>query len=168
MAYRRGDVIAVPYEYSDLSGGKVRPAVIISSDAYNLAQPDIVVAGVSTQIHKASAYDYLLKDWAAARLRYPSLVRGRLLTLEQSLVRQVVGRLTAVDFAGVEDVLAKLLFSDRSSVNHILAHVELTALPGQLVQALAAKSIRASLILASRRDPQVNLKQLQALLSTKS
>lgn len=168
MAYRRGEVVAVPYEYSDLSGGKVRPAVIISSDAYNLAQPDIVVAGISTQIHKAGPYDYFLQDWAAARLRYPSLVRGRLLTLEQRLVRQVVGRLTAVDFAGVEDVLARLLFSDRASVNHILAHVELTALPGQLVQALAAKSIRASLLLAKRGDPQMKIKELQALFPTKS
>jgi len=25
MPYRRGEVIAVPYEYSDLSGGKMRP-----------------------------------------------------------------------------------------------------------------------------------------------
>jgi mRNA-degrading endonuclease toxin of MazEF toxin-antitoxin module len=36
MPYRRGDVIAVPYDYSDLTGGKVRPAVIVSRDAYNL------------------------------------------------------------------------------------------------------------------------------------
>ena len=48
MPYRRGDVVSVPYEYSDLSGGKVRPAVVISSDAYNLAQLDVVAAGIST------------------------------------------------------------------------------------------------------------------------
>lgn len=163
MAYRRGDVIAVPYEYSDLTGGKIRPAVIISSATYNLAQPDIVVAGISTQIHKASVYDYLLADWASAKLRYPSLVRGRFLTLEQNLVRHVVGRLTTSDLAGVEDKLARLLLSDRASVSHVLTHVELTALPGQLVQALATKSIRASLTLAKRSDPQVDLKQLCAL-----
>jgi len=48
MPYRRGDVIAVPYDYSDLTGGKVRPAVIVSSDAYNLARLDVVAAGISS------------------------------------------------------------------------------------------------------------------------
>ena len=47
MPYRHGDVIAVPYEYSDLTGGKVRPALVVSSDAYNLARPDVVAAGIS-------------------------------------------------------------------------------------------------------------------------
>src|SRR5262245_32671854 len=87
MPYRHGDVIAVPYDYSDLLGGKVRPALIVSSDGYNAVQPDVVAAGISSQVTKAGAYDYVLTDWAAAGLRYPSLVRGRLLTLEQSLIR---------------------------------------------------------------------------------
>lgn len=165
MAYRRGDVIAVPYEYSDLTGGKIRPAVIISSDAYNLAQPDIVVAGISTQIQKANVYDHVLTNWAAANLRYPSLVRGRLLTLEQSLVRRVVGRLTASDLASVEDKLATFLISDMATVNHVLTQVELTVLSGRLVQALAAKSIHAARSLASRAEPQINIAQLRGLLS---
>lgn len=70
MAYRRGEVIAVPYEYSDLTGNKVRPAVIISSDAYNLAQPDLVVAGISTQVHKVGDYDHLL-DLNQLRTLFP-------------------------------------------------------------------------------------------------
>jgi len=49
MPYRRGDVIAVPYDYSDLTGGTVRPAVIVSSEAYNLTRPDGVAAGISSQ-----------------------------------------------------------------------------------------------------------------------
>ena len=76
MAYRRGDVIAVPYAYSDLSGGKVRPAVIVSSDAYNRARPDVVAAGITTQIATVGPYDHLLADWATAGLRYPSAMRG--------------------------------------------------------------------------------------------
>jgi len=90
MPYRRGDVIAVPYDYSDLSGSKVRPAVIVSSDAYNLTQPDVVAAGISSQIVNARPYDHVLTNWAVAGLRYPSLIRGRLLTIEQSPIRRVV------------------------------------------------------------------------------
>lgn len=55
MPYRRGDVVSVPYEYSDLSGGKACPAVVVSSDVYNLAQLDVVAAGISTQVATALA-----------------------------------------------------------------------------------------------------------------
>lgn len=103
MPYQRGDVVAVPYDYSDLSGGKVRPAVIVSSDSYNLVSPDVVAAGISTQVAKAGAYDYILNDWIKAGLRYASLVRGRFMTLEQSVIKRSVGRLSQTDLAGVEE-----------------------------------------------------------------
>lgn len=111
MPYQRGDVIAVPCDYSDLTGGKVRPAVIVSSEAYNLTRPDVVAAGISSQVAKAGPYDHLLADWAAAGLRYPSLVRGRLLTIEQRLIRRSVGRLSASDMASFEEKLAAFLLS---------------------------------------------------------
>lgn len=165
MPYRRGDIIAVPYDYSDLSGGKVRPAVVVSSDAYNIARPDVVAAGISSQVAKASAYDHVLADWTAAGLRYPSLVRGRLLTIEQSLIRRTVGRLSPPDLSAFEEKLAAFLLSDSVVADYLLARVDWTVLPGQIVQSLAEKSTRASLMLATRGDPAVDLARLRALLS---
>ena len=57
MPYKRGAIIAVPYDYSDLSGGKVRPAVIVSHDEYNRTRPDVVAAGISSQVGKAGKFD---------------------------------------------------------------------------------------------------------------
>jgi mRNA interferase MazF len=112
MPYKRGEVIAVPYDYSDLTGGKVRPAVIVSHHEYNQSRPDVVAAGISSQVGKAGKFDYILKDWATAGLRYPSLVRGRFLTIEQSLIRRQVGNLSLVDMAAVEEKLIALLISE--------------------------------------------------------
>jgi mRNA interferase MazF len=165
MPYRRGDVVSVPYEYSDLSGGKVRPAVVVSSDAYNLVQPDVVAAGISTQVATAGTYDHILTAWAAAGLRYPSLVRGRLLTIEQSLIRRAVGRLSIADLAAVETRLVALLLSNTSVAEYVSAHVDLEALPGRLVQSLAEKSLRAGFALAVRRDPAIDLVYLRTLLT---
>jgi len=134
MPYRHGDVIAVPYEYSDLTGGKVRPALVVSSDAYNLARPDVVAAGISTQIAKVGPYDHVLAHWPIAGLRYPSLVRGRLLTIEQSLIRRSVGRVSAHDLAAVEEKLATFLLSDIAIADYVLTHIDTTTLPGRDVQ----------------------------------
>jgi len=165
MPHRRGDIVSIPYEYSDLSGGKVRPALIVSSDAYNATQPDVVAAGISTQVAAAGPYDHVLVAWAAAGLRYPSVVRGRLLTIQQSLIHRVVGRLSSADLAAVEARLARLLLSETSVAEHLLAYADLTALPGRIVQSLAEDSLRAGLSLAARRDPDIDLARLRALLS---
>ena len=164
MPYRRGDVIAVPYDYSDLTGGKVRPAVIVSSDAYNRAQPDVVAASISSQVARVRPYDHVLADWVAAGLRYPSLVRGRLLTIEQSLIRRTVGQLSQADLFALEERLAAFLLSDTAAADYLLTRVDLIALPGRLVQALSEKFLRAGLTLATRRDPAIDLARLRALL----
>ena len=168
MPYRRGDVIAVPYDYSDLSGGKVRPALVVSSDAYNLARPDVVAAGISSQIARVGPYDHLLVDWAATGLRYPSLVRGRLLTIEQSLIRRGVGRLMPGDMAACEEKLASFLLSDAAVADCLLTRIDLTALAGRIVQALAEKSARASAILAARGDPSIHLEYIRKILTSSS
>jgi len=165
MPYRHGDVIAVPDEYSDLTGGKVRPAIVVSNDAYNLARPDVVAAGMSTQIAKVGPYDYVLDHWPSAGLRYPSLVRGRLLTIEQSLIRRSVGRLSAHDLAGVEEKLASFLVSDSAIADYVLTHIDTTTLPGRDVQLLAEKFVRACLTLATRDNPLIDLDRLRRLLA---
>jgi len=165
MPYHRGDVIAVPYDYSDLSGGKVRPALISSSDAYNLARPDVVAAGISTQATKASSYDYVLNDWVGAGLRYPSLVRGRLLTIEQTLIRRVVGRLSQTDLLAFESKLIGFLLSDVAIANDMLTRVEPTALRGHIVQGVAEKFVQACLALQARHEPAINIARLRALLT---
>lgn len=168
MAYRRGDVIAVPYDYSDLTGGKVRPAVIVSSDTYNSARPDVVAAGISTQIGKATVYDHILADWNRAGLRYPSLVRGRLLTLEQSLVRHTVGRLSASDLAKVEAKLATLLLSNAAVADYLLINIDLTGIPGRTVQALTEKCVHASFALAAQADSAIDITRVRNLLQPKT
>jgi len=47
VALRFGDVIVVPFPFTDQSATKMRPAVVVSSDAYQRERPDLipVVAG---------------------------------------------------------------------------------------------------------------------------
>ena len=38
-----GDVVLVPFPFTDQSGTKNRPAVVVSSSGYNANRPDIVI-----------------------------------------------------------------------------------------------------------------------------
>ena len=164
MAYQRGEVVAVPYDYSNLMAGKVRPAVIVSSDAYNRNRPDVVAAGISSQVAKAGDYDHVLADWPAAGLRYPSLVRGRLLTIEQSLIRSTVGRLSRRDLASIEAKLASFLLSDRAVADYLLRQVDLNAMPSGVLQSLTEKLVEAAVLHAGRQESGIDIARLRAIL----
>jgi mRNA interferase MazF len=166
MPYHRGEVIAIPYTYADLSGGKTRPAVIVSTAAYNTARPDVVAAAISTQLPKAGLYDHVLSDWAAAGLRYPSFIRARLLTVEKTLIRRSLGTLTVADLASFDEKLLEFMVSDEALALYLNARVNVTALPPRVVQSLAEQVIAAAVMLAT--DPAIDLDRLGALLPSQA
>jgi len=99
-----GEIILVNFQGA--RGIKRRPAVIVSTDAYHQARPDVVLAVITTQIDVAnSPTDYLLKDWQSAGLRKPSAFRAYFGTYEQNLVSTAVGRLSDRDWREVQDRL---------------------------------------------------------------
>jgi len=50
--YDRGDIVLVPFPFSNLTETKKRPAVVISSSAYNASTPDIVIMAVTSKIDR--------------------------------------------------------------------------------------------------------------------
>ena len=53
MAYQRGDIVLIPFPFSDLSATKTRPAVVVSSDHYQEVRAELLLANVSSQVSKA-------------------------------------------------------------------------------------------------------------------
>ena len=106
--YQRGDVVLVPFPFTDLSSIKTRPVVVVSVDSYEAATGDFTVAMI-TSVQHYTPYDYGLKDWRAANLLMPSWVRAKLATLSTSLVRYRPGRLTEPDLAEVENRIRRSL-----------------------------------------------------------
>ncbi|MGC9346584.1 MAG: type II toxin-antitoxin system PemK/MazF family toxin [Anaerolineae bacterium] len=91
----QGDVVLVNYPTTDLRATKKRPAVVISSSAYNRESLDCVVVPVTSRINRApSPYEVLVDgyDQAEAGLYKPSLVKaGVLFTIEQGMIQRSIG-----------------------------------------------------------------------------
>lgn len=47
MTVTRGEVVLVDYPYSDGTGSKVRPALVVQSDNLNLRITDTILAAIS-------------------------------------------------------------------------------------------------------------------------
>ena len=107
--YRRGDVVLLPFPYTDQSGSKRRPALILSTDAYNTRRADIIVTPITSNLSTGQPDDTPLTDWAAAGLLKPSVVKGILGTVEQTLIVRVMGTCSAADLQKVEQTFANTL-----------------------------------------------------------
>jgi mRNA interferase MazF len=100
MAYEIGDVVLVPFPFTDLSDTRVRPAVVVTSGRMN-EFGDVTVAMVTSRA-RLGPTDWGLRDWMECGLRVPSWVRARFVTLDQAAIRFSPGRLTPRDIDEVK------------------------------------------------------------------
>ena len=111
--FRRGNVVLVAFPFTDLTTTKMRPALVVSSDSFNLKNPDIIVVAITSQnSRRAAGTNYLLSsdDQKLAGLPKPSMIKlGKIVTLDQRLVRKTLGRLPDPTLAILTIALNKLL-----------------------------------------------------------
>lgn len=109
-AYNFGDVILVPFPFTDQSTTKQRPAVVVSSARYHTERPDLIVMAITSQMRSASAFaEAAVHDWQAAGLLKPSLIKPVIATLEQPLVRKFLGRLSANDQRALREIIVSIV-----------------------------------------------------------
>lgn len=106
----RGDVVLVPFPFTDLSSVKRRPALVLSTRTYNEATGDVIIAQITSKVNSlARPGDYHLKRWRDAGLPLPSLVRAKLTTLHSSLLIRTLGQMLAEEMARIDSGLARVL-----------------------------------------------------------
>ena len=76
--------------------------MLISSEHYQQARQEVVVAAVTSNVDRLLAGDHQIVEWQAAGLLFPSVATGIILTIKQSMLVRRLGSLTPLDMAGVE------------------------------------------------------------------
>ena len=109
--YARGDVVLVAMDFTDRSGSKLRPAVVVSGEEYNQRTPDVLIASVTGNLGAVShPGDHRIGEWKSAGLLKPSLAQTKLATVESSIIRRKLGRLDPEDLSafsrGLKEALA--------------------------------------------------------------
>ncbi len=108
MAYIFGEVVLVPFPFTNQSGAKKRPAVIISSNRYNAVRRDVVIMAITSQIRLPLDFaEALVSDWQAAGLIKPSVLKPVLTTIEQGMVIRAMGQLSVSDLTALRQVIAQ-------------------------------------------------------------
>lgn len=105
----RADVVLVRFTFSDESGARRRPVVIISSDAYHRGRQEAVVAAITSNVERQLLGDHLIANWRGAGLILPSVATGIIRTIKQTMIERRLGVMPAEDMQAIEKQLRKVL-----------------------------------------------------------
>jgi len=108
----RGDVVLVDWPYSDRTGSKLRPAIVIQTDILNGLLDDTILVQVTSKAHGIPGTEVTLDpsiETASGLLHMSYAFCPNVLTVDESLVDQVIGYRSADAIARIDECLKATL-----------------------------------------------------------
>lgn len=103
---RQKQIVLVPFPFTDRSGSKRRPALIISNDKFNDGSDDVIVCAITSNMSD-DAYSVTIKpeDWKDGMYSESCVKAATIITIDTEIVIKPIGRLGSERF---KEVLAKI------------------------------------------------------------
>jgi len=100
--FKWGDVVLISFPFSNASGQKERPAVILSTEDYHEEWNEVIVIAITSRQPKTlRKTDCEIKDCHAAGLKQRSWVRSHLATVHYQLITRKLGELSQRDLQSI-------------------------------------------------------------------
>ena len=101
----KGDIILIPFPFTDLSGSKLRPAIVLFDSGI-----DIIVVFITTQIKWKETTDLEISPSAQNGIKRQSLIKtSKISTIDKSLVKGILGRLAKNEVSDLDNNLKIVL-----------------------------------------------------------
>ena len=105
-AFAAGSVVLIPFPFSDLSGTKLRPAVVLAT----LDKGDCILCQITSQPYDTLAIELNQQDFAEGSLQRTSYARpGKLFTAHESLLQREAGKLAATTLQAVRQRVVSII-----------------------------------------------------------
>ena len=111
VVFNQGEIIIVPFPFSNLSGVRQRPVLVLSKTDYLKECEDIITCGITSNL-KDSRYSLLIDNSNLIEGNIPIKSRikiDKLFTLEQSIVIKKIGRINKETFDRVRKEFFNLI-----------------------------------------------------------
>lgn len=116
MSERRlvaGDIVLIPFPFTDYSDVKLRPALVLSVGEFNNAGEDVVLAAISSNVNRRSAYDVVVCEtddgFRQTGLKRSSAIRcGKIFTFDRKQMKRRLGELPASYLTRCKRLLSRL------------------------------------------------------------
>lgn len=107
--YNFGDVVLVPFPFTDQTSSKKRPAVIINSLSYQRSYSDLIVMAITSQARAMLIGEVAITQWSTSGLLKPSVIKPVFATIEYTLIIRTLGKLEDIDKQALRAALPIIL-----------------------------------------------------------
>lgn len=107
--YDLGEIVAVPFPFTDRAMQKRRPTLVLSKKSFNDQHSHVILAMVTSAKNTSWTSDIAITDQKSTGLPSPSVVRMKLFTLDSRLIIARLGKLSKADKAAVSKRFATIL-----------------------------------------------------------
>lgn len=108
-SFRFGEVVRVEIPFTDGSGQKQRPAVVVSSPRYNRERLELLVMPVTSQLRHRDTYGTLvIQEWQPAGLSKPSAIKPLVVPVLKTRIHLRLGHLLRLDKDALHERLEEI------------------------------------------------------------
>lgn|SRR5690554_4059408 len=101
---KKGNIVLVSFPFTDFSSEKIRPALVLYPGSL-----DVIVAFISTQMHRKEQTDIELAPTLDNGLKRQSIVRlSKLATIDKKMVRGLLGNINSKSLAAINTGLKEI------------------------------------------------------------
>ncbi len=109
ISYEQGDVVLVHFAFTEETGAKRRPAVIVSTSNYHSGRQEAIMAAITSNVDRLLIGDHLIAGWQEAGLLFPSVATGIIRTIKQSMIERRLGVMPPADMQAIQEQLRQVL-----------------------------------------------------------
>ena len=109
--FRQGEILIVPFPFSNLSSIRQRPVLILSNSEYNKTSNYLVTCGITSNL-KDTKYSVLIDNESLLEGNIPTKSRikvDKLFTLEKGIIKKKLGRINQETFNSVKKEFVRLI-----------------------------------------------------------
>ncbi|MXW17564.1 MAG: type II toxin-antitoxin system PemK/MazF family toxin [Gemmatimonadetes bacterium] len=108
MTFEPFDIVVVPFPFTDRTATKRRPALVVSSAAFNRDHRQTILAMITSAPGEWPS-DVFIRGWREAGLSVPCKVRLKLFTLDDDLIVRKLGTMTPRDRQAVGSAFSQCI-----------------------------------------------------------
>ena len=105
------ELLLVPFPFSDQSGRKIRPVIVISNNSFNSHSEDVIVVGATSNVKRERyALPMMNKDLEEGKLFTDCMIKvENILRLEKGLIIKKIGKVNEEKLKEILLVLNKII-----------------------------------------------------------
>jgi len=102
---KKGNIILIPFPFTNLKGYKIRPAVVL-----NKGELDVIICFITSELKWKAKYDIFVFPSDNNGLKVPSLIRlNKIATIDSDLVLGELGELSNIEISELNAGLKQFL-----------------------------------------------------------